>query len=72
MPFGRKRVGGYGTGRQRKFASLQLACDAKASTITMAPAKMARSVSLILIFHIFTMIVHDSYLYTFVFLSKHR
>ena len=66
MPFGRKQVGGYGTGRQRKFASLQLARDAKASrvefanepaattlsssTITMVPARMARSVSLILIF----------------------
>ena len=65
MPFGRKRVRGYGTGRQRKFASLQLARDAKASrvefanepvattssssTITMAPARMACSVSLILI-----------------------
>ena len=79
MPFGRKRVDGYGTGRQRKFASLQLARDAKASrvefanepavttssssTITMVPAKMARSVSLILIFHIFTMIVHMIQIY---------
>ena len=81
MPFGRKRVGGYGTGRQRKFASLQLARDAKASrvefanepaattsssstiTMPMVPAKMARSVSLILIFHIFTMIVHMIQIY---------
>ena len=74
MRFGRKRVGGYGTGRQRKLASLQIARDAKASrvkfanepvattssssTITMVPVRMARSVSLILIFHMFTMIVH--------------
>ena len=36
MPFGRKRVGGYGTGRQRKFASLQLARDAKASRVEFA------------------------------------
>ena len=78
MPFGRKRVGGYGTGRQRKFASLQLARDAKASRVEFAnepaatirllrpspsvvPARMARSVSLILIFHMFTCV-----------LSKHR
>ena len=81
MPFGRKRVGSYGTGRQRKFASLQLARDAKASrvefanepaattsssstiTMSMVPAKMACSVSLILIFHIFTMIVHMIQIY---------
>ena len=71
-------MGGYGTGRQRKFASLQLARDAKASsvefanepvattssssTITMVPARMARSVSLIL-FHLFTMIVHMIQIY---------
>ena len=36
MPFGRKRVGGYGTGRQRKFASLQLARDAKVSRVEFA------------------------------------
>ena len=36
MPFGRKRVGSYGTGRQRKFASLQLARDAKASRVEFA------------------------------------
>ena len=63
MPFGRKRVGGYGTGRQRKLASLQLAHDAKASRVEyanepvattssstmpgMVPARMALSVSLI-------------------------
>ena len=56
MPFGRKRVGGYSIGRQRKLASLQLASDAKASrvesanepaattsSLTMVPARMARS-----------------------------
>ena len=56
MPFGRKRVGGYGTGRQQKLASLQLARDAKASRVeyaneplssTMGPARNALSVSLI-------------------------
>ena len=36
MPFGRKRVGGYVTGRQRKFASLQLLRDAKASRVEFA------------------------------------
>ena len=36
MPFGRKRVGSYGTGRQRKFASLQLTRDAKASWVEFA------------------------------------
>ena len=36
MPFGRKRVGGYGTGRQRKLASLQLAHDTKASRVEYA------------------------------------
>ena len=77
MPFGRKRMGGYGTGRQRKLASLQLARDAKASRVefanepaatttsssTMVPVRMARSVSLILIFHMFTMIVHMNKIY---------
>ena len=55
------------------FASLQLARDAKASRVefneirllrpspSMVPARMARSVSLILIFHMFTCV-----------LSKHR
>ena len=36
MPFGRKGVGGYGTGRQRKLASLQLASDVKASRVEYA------------------------------------
>ncbi|KAI0230094.1 hypothetical protein LSAT2_019527 [Lamellibrachia satsuma] len=47
MPFGRKRVGGYGTGRQRKFASLQLARDAKASRVEFAnePAAAATTSS---------------------------
>ena len=49
MPFGRKRVGGYGTGRQRKFASLQLARDAKASRVEFAnePAATTSSSSTI-------------------------
>ena len=48
MPFGRKRVDGYGTGRQQKLASLQLARDMKTtSSSTMVPARMALSVSLI-------------------------
>ena len=61
MPFCRKRVGGYGTGRKRKLASLQLARCAKvsrveyaneptattsSSTISMVPARMESSVSL--------------------------
>ncbi|KAI0226091.1 Structural maintenance of chromosomes flexible hinge domain-containing protein 1 [Lamellibrachia satsuma] len=58
MPFGRKRVDGYGTGRPRKLASLQLVRDAKASRVeyanepaattsssTMVPARMACSAS---------------------------
>ena len=36
MLFGRKRVGGYGTRRQRKLASLQLAHGAKASRVEYA------------------------------------
>ena len=65
MRFGQKRVGG--TGRQQKLASLQLARDAKASRVeftnkpaaktssssTMVPARMALSVGLILIFHVY-------------------
>ena len=49
MPFGRKRVGGYGTGRQRKFASLQLEGDAKASRVEFAnePAATTSSSSTI-------------------------
>ena len=83
MPFGRKRVGGYGTGRQRKLASLQLPRDAKASrveyanelaattlssTMSMGPARMALSVSLVSdISYVHYDHAYDSYLYTFVF-----
>ena len=62
MPFGRKRMGDYGTGRQRKLAPLQLARDAKASRVeyanepaattsssTMGPARMALSLNVSLI-----------------------
>ena len=81
MPFGRKQVDGYGTGRPRKLASLQLACDAKASRVeyanepaattsssTMVPARMARSVSLTSdISYVHKDNAYDSDLYTFVF-----
>ena len=81
MPFGRKRVGGYGAGRKRKLASLQLARYPKTSRVepanepaattsssTMVPARMARSVSLISdISYVDYDSAYDSDLYTFVF-----
>ena len=45
MPFGRKRVVGYSTGRQRKLASSQLARDAKALRVEYANEPVATTSS---------------------------